>query len=264
MNTSHPGRLPAILLAALLFASACHPAEPPTGQPAAVLKILDGDTIAVEVGGAQENVRLLGVDTPEMNYRTGKPEPFALEATLFTRELVEGTVVRLSADSLNDDRDRYGRLLRYVRLEDGRLLNLELVRSGYGFAYLDFPLGDRERFAEAEAEARRNGSGVWSRIESIPFDRASSLVGRAVAASGTIVESKTVETRFGTRICFLNFHADYRNHLSVVIREDDFKRFQGDPATIYRGRKVTVTGRIRQWRGRLQIQATEPGQITLE
>ncbi len=228
-----------------------------------MVQVRDGDTIVVEIGGKRENVRLLGVDTPEMNYKTGEPEPFALEATLFTREKVEGASVVLTADLLNQDRDRYGRLLRYVLLEGGDLLNLELVRNGYGFAFLEFPLTDRERLVEAEIEARGSGRGLWApnRIETIPYHQAARFEGRAVAAQGAIVAARTIDTKAGSRICFLNFHTDYKQYLSVVIREADFSRFGGDPAVRYQGETVTVTGRVRENRGRLQIQVVDPGQI---
>jgi micrococcal nuclease len=253
-----------MFLAALaLSAIACSSAEAPPGDSARVVQVRDGDTIVVEVAGRKEDVRLLGVDTPEMNYKTGEPEPFALEATLFTRETVDGTSVVLTRDGLNQDRDHYDRLLRYVHLKSGDLLNVELIRLGYGFAFLEFPLTSRERLVDAEIEARNTERGLWApnRVQDIPFSQASRFEGRVVAAHGVIVAARTVNTKTAGRICFLNFHEDYKRHLSVVIREEDFSRFGGDPSERYRGKTVTVTGRVRDRRGRLQIQAVDPGQI---
>lgn len=252
-----------LLTVATLFVVACFSSEPPAGDPAQVIEVRDGDTIVVEIGGKRENVRLLGVDTPEMNYKTGEPEPLALQATLFTREQAGGTTVTLASDPLNDDRDHYGRLLRYVHLPGGKLLNLELVRTGYGFALLRFPLTWRERFVQAEIEARGAGRGLWApnRIQTIPYDQAARFEGRVVAAQGVIVTARTINTKAGDRICFLNFHTDYKQYLSIVIREADFSRFGGDPANRYQGETVTVTGRVRERRGRLQIQIIDPGQI---
>jgi micrococcal nuclease len=248
--------------AAALLLAACSYADPP-GDPARVMEVLDGDTIVVETGGKRENVRLLGVDTPEMNYKTGEPDPFALEATLFTREKVEGTTVTLTSDPINEDRDRYDRLLRYVHLPGGKLLNLELVRRGYGFAFLRFPLTDRERFVQAEIEARSAGAGLWApeRIRAAPYEDADAFAGRVMAARGAIVAAKTINTKSGDRICFLNFHTDYKRYLSVVIHEADFHRFGDDPASLYEGKTVTVTGRVQEQLGRLQIRVVDPGQI---
>jgi len=252
------------LVLTLVFVSACASAELPAGDPAHVIQVRDGDTIVVELAGRKENVRLLGVDTPEMNYKTGEPDPGALPATLFTRETVDGKSVALTDDPLNEDRDHYGRLLRYVHLADGTVLNVNLIRNGYGFAYLEFPLTERERMVTAEIEARNAGRGLWApeKIESIPYDQAGRFENRVVAAHGVIVAARTIGTRDGGRICFLNFHKDYKRFLSIVVREADFHRFGGDPAPRYRGKAVTVTGRVRERRGRLQLQVTDPSQIS--
>ena len=263
MRPANRRRRVLLLAIVVLAAGACTSAGTPPGDTVRVGKVRDGDTIVVEIAGRNENVRLLGVDTPEMNYKTNEPEPFALEATLFTREKAGGASVVLTSDPLNQDRDHYGRLLRYVSLENGDLLNLELIRNGYGFALLEFPLSERERFVEAEIEARNAGRGIWapSRIQAIPYDQAGRFEGLAVAAHGPIVAARTISTKTEGRICFLNFNTDYKQYLSVVIREADFHRFGGDPANRYGGVTVTVTGRVRENRGRLQVQVVDPGQI---
>jgi len=241
------------------------PAATPHGTTATVIHVVDGDTLNVRIDTKKENVRLIGVDTPEMNFRSGQPEPFALESTLFTREQVEGQAVTLTPDALNNDRDRYKRLLRYVYKADGTFLNLELVERGYGFALLAFPFKMRDRFAAAEIEAREAGRGLWahSRIATVGFEEAPSHEGLVVAARGRIVTTKTIDTRSSGKLCFLNFHTDYKTHLSVVVREPDFHRFGGDPGARYLGRKVTVTGRVRSYRSRPQIEVIDPGQIVV-
>jgi micrococcal nuclease len=59
------------------------------------------------------------------------------------------------------DQDRYGRLLRYVYLEDGTLVNAEIIRQGYGFAYVKYPFSRMEEFRALEREARNKGRGMW-------------------------------------------------------------------------------------------------------
>lgn len=263
MNSTSCRRM-ALLAVAALCTLACSSAGPPDVETYQVVQVRDGDTIVVSMDGRRENVRLLGVDTPEMNYKKGEPDEGALAATLFTREKVEGARVALLPDPLNQDRDHYGRLLRYVYLPDGAILNHELVRNGYGFAFLEFPLAKREQLVEAEIEARNAGRGLWApnRIQSVPYDQASRFQGQVISAHGTFVAAKTVDSGPDGRICFLNFHKDYKRFLSVVVREADFGRFGGDPEERYRGRKVTVTGQVRDYRGRLQIRVVDPGQIT--
>src|ERR671925_1352101 len=98
------------------------------GGTARVLRVIDGDTIEVELAGKAETVRLIGVDTPETRHPRKPVQAFGKEATAFTRQMVEGKEVRLEFDV--QPRDKYGRLLGYVYVGD-TMLNAELVRQGY-------------------------------------------------------------------------------------------------------------------------------------
>lgn len=102
----------------------------PTGEvAAAVLRVVDGDTIDVAAGGTTYRVSYIGMDTPETVHPTVGVECFGYEATEFNRTLVEGKMVYLEKDV--SETDRYGRLLRYVWLANGRMVNDVLVRDGY-------------------------------------------------------------------------------------------------------------------------------------
>ena len=122
-------------------------------------RVIDGDTIAVEKNGKKEKVRLIGADTPETVHPSKPVEYFGKEASEFTRKNVEGKRVRLEYDWQN--RDKYGRLLAYVYIEDGTFLNAEIIRQGYGFAYTRYPFKYLEDFREYEREARGNNRGLW-------------------------------------------------------------------------------------------------------
>jgi micrococcal nuclease len=131
-------------------------------QPARVVRVVDGDTIVVARGGAQERVRYIGVDTPETVKPRTPVQCFGKKASAFNHRLVEGRSVRLVADA--EERDRYGRLLAYVyRADDGLFVNAELVRRGFATT-LTIPPNVRyaERFRALAAEARRAGRGLWS------------------------------------------------------------------------------------------------------
>ena len=117
-----------------------------------VVHVVDGDTVVVDDGHGSETVRLLGVDTPETVHPQKPVEYFGKEASAFTKRMAEGQLVRLERDLSNADRDPYGRLLRYVYLEDGRLLNAEIIAQGYGFAYVKFPFERMEEFRELERQ----------------------------------------------------------------------------------------------------------------
>lgn len=130
-----------------------------------VVEAVDGDTIVVEMNGSQERIRMIGVDTPETHHPEKPVQCFGLAAAKFTKDLVDGKVVRLENDQQSNNRDRYDRLLRYVFTEDGTLLNRKLIEDGYGFAYVSFPFDKQQEFLTAEREARQNNRGLWSGCE---------------------------------------------------------------------------------------------------
>ena len=105
-------------------------------------------------------MRLIGVDTPEVY---GGVECFGRRASAFVeRTLPLGARVRYRLGL--DERDRYGRALAYVWLEDGRFLNLVLVRRGFATPLTVPPNVEYAgRFVEAAARAREAGRGLWSR-----------------------------------------------------------------------------------------------------
>ncbi|NWF79853.1 MAG: thermonuclease family protein [Chloroflexi bacterium] len=136
----------------------------PGGLPTAqVLAIIDGDTVDIELAGRRERVRLIGIDTPESVAPDRPVECFAHEAAAKAAELLAGQTVFLEEDLSQDSRDRYGRLLRYLWLPDGRMANYELVAQGYAFEYtFAQPYRYQAQFKAAETQARAPGRGLWS------------------------------------------------------------------------------------------------------
>jgi micrococcal nuclease len=135
------------------------------GATGRVLRVVDGDTIHVELGGVREKVRYIGVDTPE-TVRPGSPvECFGKAASAANERLVAGERVRIERDV--EARDRYGRLLAYVHRErDERFVNAALVRGGYAQALTVPPnVEHADEFARLAREARRAGRGLWAACE---------------------------------------------------------------------------------------------------
>ncbi|MGA7499502.1 MAG: thermonuclease family protein [Isosphaeraceae bacterium] len=96
-----------------------------------VVRVIDGDTIVVQVNGHPETVRLIGVDTPEPKDPRKPVEYFGKEASRFTVSLVKDQRVRLEIQTSPTSRDKYGRLLAYVfRQSDNLLVNKEIIRQG--------------------------------------------------------------------------------------------------------------------------------------
>ena len=161
------------LFAAVLLAGACRGAPATSGDlppdHAVVVATVDGDTVDVDVGdGRVERIRLLGIDTPETvdpdrPVECGGPEASALLAEL----LPAGTVVRLERDT--EARDRYGRLLAYVFLDDGTFVNEAIAGAGAAELLSIPPNGAYdERLAAAEAAARAAGAGIWGACPRAP------------------------------------------------------------------------------------------------
>ena len=126
-----------------------------------VIQFDDGDTIQVDMEGKKETIRFIGVDTPETHDPRKPIQCFGKSAAAFTKNLIGQNRVRLAADLTNSNRDRYQRLLRYVYLPDGTLVNLKIISEGYGFALVGFPFTKMEEFKSAEKLARENNKGLW-------------------------------------------------------------------------------------------------------
>ena len=130
-----------------------------------VVRIVDGDTIRVDLPSGEEAVRYIGIDTPE-SVKPGSPvECFAKRASALNERLVAGRRVKLVYDV--EKRDRFGRLLAYVyRADDGLFVNAELVRRGFATVATFPPNVRHEReFRRLARTARMSGLGLWSKCE---------------------------------------------------------------------------------------------------
>jgi micrococcal nuclease len=132
-------------------------------EMATVTRVVDGDTVVARIGGREERVRYIGMDTPE-DVKPGTPvQCYSRAAAAENRRLVAGRRVRLVQDA--EARDRYGRLLAYVyRASDGLFVNEELVRRGYARPLTIPPnVAHEGEIARLASVARRAGRGLWSR-----------------------------------------------------------------------------------------------------
>ena len=143
-------------------------------EVATVLSVIDGDTLKINYNGQEESIRLIGIDTPESRVnkkakrdskRTGKDIELIIsqgrEATNYVKGLVKpGDTIQIEFDV--QTRDKYGRLLGYVYLADGKMLNEEIVHAGYT-SLMTYPpnVKYQERLLKAYKLARENKSGLW-------------------------------------------------------------------------------------------------------
>ena len=136
------------------------PEKPLLKNNMVITRVVDGDTVEIENGG---KVRYIGVDTPETKDPRKGVECFGIEAYEFNKSLVEGKAATLEKDV--SDKDKYGRLLRYVWIEE-TLINEELVKQGFG-SVATYPPDVKyyQRLLDAQNYAKDNQLGLWKKCK---------------------------------------------------------------------------------------------------
>ncbi len=127
-----------------------------------VISVIDGDTFNVLINGEKQTIRLIAVDAPESKHPTKPVQCFSAEARDYLQELIENKYVTMDKEVLDDNKDRYGRLLRYVFI-NGININELLLKNGYalektyvkGYKY-------QLAFKKAQTYAQTNKLGLWS------------------------------------------------------------------------------------------------------
>ncbi|MGD9379061.1 MAG: thermonuclease family protein [candidate division WOR-3 bacterium] len=234
-----------------------------------VTEVIDGDTFRTQTG---HTVRLLGINAPEINDPGGDIAKNALAFLVMDRD------VRLEMDVT--DQDDYGRLLRYVYV-GGDFVNAEMIRTGY--AELRFYPPDTFHYQdmqELEKIAIRNRRGLWAFPVFQVSDTTSTVLPGAEKADTKVdvvswrdaaeyygqtktVEGKIVASNNTGKVCFLNFHKDWRRYFTAVIFASDFKKFPAHPEDYYLNRVVHVRGLIKEYRGKPEIILKSPSQINI-
>ncbi len=141
-----------------------------TLYPAKISAVIDGDTVKIQFKDdipenctKNETVRLIGVNTPELNlHKDEAAEYFAEEAFLYTNRYYKEEV-NIQLDNVSAMRDKYGRLLAYIWLCNSTLLNKNLIEDGYGRYYSTFQFNEKymKEFSEAELQAILAEKGIW-------------------------------------------------------------------------------------------------------
>lgn len=244
----------AVLSAGLLLAQ--RPAGPWAAEAlrGTVVSVVDGDTIKVRLEGRpDEKVRLIGVDSPELDDARESVRFMAFLAKRFAFSRLYQARVDLMPGP--ETRDSYGRLLAFVRTADGGIFNLALVREGYATAFLKFPFDEtlRRELKAAESEARQAGRGLWAR-EPYP-------VVSATEAGRHVGEVLTVRFR-----CLRSFKRG-----GFCLLEADGAAFDAAvPLEVFRvlpgpldfaGRTIEATGLVETYKGRPQIMIGVPIQL---
>ncbi|OPY64316.1 MAG: Thermonuclease precursor [Syntrophorhabdus sp. PtaU1.Bin050] len=163
-----------LIVLVLIAVPAALPARAEQRDLATVIRVIDGNVLKVEYKDKKESVRLIGIDAPECKInRKARRDAIRTRQGLLTvtsmgieaaryvkRQVKKGDTVILEFDVRM--RDKYGRLLSYVHLVDGRMLNEEILRAGYAYTVTVAPnVKYRDRFQKARSEAKKSRRGLW-------------------------------------------------------------------------------------------------------
>jgi len=131
-----------------------------------VVNVVDGDTIDINIADGKYDrtrIRLWGIDTPETKSEKFGAMYFGPEAVDFTKKLAIGKQVTIYFEE-HRSRGKYGRLLAYVQLPDGRFLNEVLLTEGFAYADLRFRHSFYNKYKQLEANARSQKKGLWPEV----------------------------------------------------------------------------------------------------
>lgn len=136
---------------------------------AKVIKVVDGDTLNVEIDGKKETIRLLLIDTPETVHPIKPVQPFGPEASEFLKDKLNGNDIRVELGI--GERDKYGRLLAYVYVED-QMVNKQLLERGLARVAYVFEPNTKyiDEFYDIQKQAQQKEVGIWS-IENYATDQ---------------------------------------------------------------------------------------------
>ncbi len=141
------------------------PQSPSPSQTAQVhvTKVTDGDTIHVNLNGKNETIRIIGIDTPETVDPRKPVQCYGKAASDRAKQLLTNQTVRLESDPTQGDRDKYGRLLRYVWINGQTDYGLETIQQGYAHEYTyDVPYKYQAEYKQAQRDAQNNKRGLWA------------------------------------------------------------------------------------------------------
>lgn len=177
------------------FSSAISQTSASTGETDVfpVLRVIDGDTITVQTPQREEKVRIIGIDAPERS----PLECFGNESlTGLSALIAEKSVILISEYS--DDRDSFGRLLRYVSLGE-QDIGAVMIRQGYAISYRKYPHPRMEAYNAIEAIAQENGIGLWDACK------------KQTATSSVQIENVVTQSSAGSAQCAIKGNVNSKN-----------------------------------------------------
>jgi len=138
-----------------------------TGVNARCIRVIDGDTIEVSLAsdpGGADKIRLIGVDSPETVHPNLPVQYYGPEATTFTKQQCLGQNLILHKQIAGPERGRYGRLLCYVELPSGEILNEKIITTGHGYSYSKYRHEHSAKYDQLQNEAKKSRVGLWNNV----------------------------------------------------------------------------------------------------
>ena len=221
-----------------------------------VVVVYDGDTVKVRFkDGNERNVRLIGIDSPEIDDQREDVRFMAFMAKRFAFLNLFRKNVHLAYDW--ELEDKYGRLLAYLTTDDGSLFNEFILKKGFAFAFRKFPFRKdlMKKFLAAETEARRAGKGLW-RKES-PLEVPASV---ARAYLGQLVSVRMICAGFEERSSFAVLRSS-ENGFEALVPKEFRAAFPGLEGLT--GKTIVVSGLVEEFNGAPQILIYFPRQLKL-
>jgi len=223
-------------------------------QNGLVTVVYDGDTLKVKFkNGNERKVRLIGVDAPEISDQREDVLFRAFMAKRFAFFYLYRENIKLTYDW--ELEDKYGRLLAYVWIEGEGLFNKFILSEGFASVFQSFPFRYRDEFIEAEKEARKLEKGLW-RKENYP----SILPEEAGMHIGELLTVRYTCARVQAEGKFVFLHSG-GNEFSTLIPKESLNLFPG--VNSYRGKVLSVTGFLEEYKGNPQVVAFLPSQIIM-
>jgi len=235
--------------------------------PQSIDKVVDGDTVVLRGG---ERIRVLGIDTPEMRGSSAEERRLAAAAKAELRRLLgSGRVIPVARPG---HRDKYERTLAYLHAvnDDGRVgedIGARLLETGFARIYPS----THPRLApylQIQEAARRRGRGIWTEAGREALGLGFEVEINAAGAGEHVGErarvvGRIVETHRSDGALYLNLGPNWRRDFTAVIVKTQWGLFPEDAETLWQGRRVAITGEIRERKGRPEIRLKSPQQIEL-
>jgi len=227
-----------------------------------VIEVIDGDTIRVKLGWIEEEVRYIGVDTPEYD------ECYGPAATEHNQELLDQGRVWIERGV--EERDKYDRLLGYVYLdpEGSSMVNKELLSQGYAILMTITPnYKYRQEFKGLAKEAWQQERGLWSACRVEQVLNPDEVEGNVEQYLGKIVQVQYEVVKIGYKgMVFLDSREDYKGHFKALIYTDDLAADfpqSGLDISSLKGETIRVTGKLELYDKQPEIVVEAPWQIEL-